>query len=945
MATVLAAMLLPVCLPAAQPPVRVLILTGQNNHDWKQTTPKLKGILVACGRFEVDITETPEATDGATFSKYDVLLSNWNAFGTGQKTDWPPKMREDLLNFVRRGGGFLVVHAGGSSYEEWTEFQTLIGGTWGKGTGHGPQHEFEVKFTDSEHPITRGLQPFRTTDELWHRIATQPNKHVLATAFSALDKKGSGADEIMAMVMDFGQGRCFNLVLGHNVTAMEAPGFQALLQRGTEWAATGKVTIRGGPEPLSDEGLAALLKTVANYHFGDSRAPLAALAKQVDLAAENEDARGKIAAALARRLSGEASSEAKPFICEQLSLVGTAAEVPVLAGLIKDTNLNYHARFALERIPAPAATEALIKALAAANDTVRIGLIHSLAARRAASAIAVIEPFCANPDSTTARAAMAALGKIGTVEGARALQRLIKTVQPGLKQDLAAAMLQCGQNLAAIGNVHEAAVLFEQLTAPDQPAQTRLTAFPLYVGFSGEAGTAKIMPTLLGQDAVLQKAALRALQAMRSPALLKSAMAALEKLPAPVQEQLIIVCGIAGDASLVEVVSQATGNSDPGVRQAAIQTLGLIGNASALPCLTKIAVDTTGDEQKTAMEAMSRLRGAGVDDGLAKTLREAQQPAVRSLLIRVMAVRGTQSAVPVLLALAATPDKPVRREAITAIGKIGDTSAFNSLVALLEKVDAGERATVENALASLATRLGGVPLVSGALDKASAATGSSLIQVLGQIGTAPALDAIRGHLLSKSPEIQLAVVRTMADWPDAAPLKDLQSMTNSPDEKICALAQRAIARMAPQPVGTPSAAPGKTIPSLNLALGATATSPDGLQADGASGGDKAAIDGDPKTYWDKTDNQKLYRLRVELKQPAPVGYLRIMGYRQHNYAPKDFEVLCDDKIVKTITNAQYLNNWYTVEFPSVTCRVVELKITGSHGLSPAVRELEIYSKP
>ena len=70
-----------------------------------------------------------------------------------------------------------------------------------------------------------------------------------------------------------------------------------------------------------------------------------------------------------------------------------------------------------------------------------------------------------------------------------------------------------------------------------------------------------------------------------------------------------------------------------------------------------------------------------------------------------------------------------------------------------------------------------------------------------------------------------------------------------------------------------------------------------------------------------------------------------MGFQQHSYAPKDFEVLCDAKVVKKITDAQYSNNWLTVEFAPVGCDTVELRITGYYGQSPAIRELEIFEKP
>jgi hypothetical protein len=128
----------------------------------------------------------------------------------------------------------------------------------------------------------------------------------------------------------------------------------------------------------------------------------------------------------------------------------------------------------------------------------------------------------------------------------------------------------------------------------------------------------------------------------------------------------------------------------------------------------------------------------------------------------------------------------------------------------------------------------------------------------------------------------------------------------------------------------------------NLALGGKATNPDGLAADGEGGPPQSAIDGNPNTYWDEVDNQKLYQLRVEMKKPAVVATIRILGYKHQEFAPKDFEILCDGKVVKQVRDAQYQNNLLTVPLPPTRCTTVELKITGYYGGSPAIRELEIY---
>jgi len=230
------------------PKLRVLIFSGQNNHDWRKTTPALKQILDKSGRFTVEVTEHPEQYNAAKFAHFDCIVGNWNNFGvrSGGVKEWPEQTRKDFLEFVRNGHGFVVIHAGSSMFYDWPEFQKLAGGAWGKRTGHGAIHAFEVKAADPANPITKGLQPFTTTDELWHRVAVQPEKKIVATAFSAKNRGGSGEDEPVAMTTEFGRGRCFNLVLGHDAKAMESSGFQTLLVRGVEWASTGQVATDAG---------------------------------------------------------------------------------------------------------------------------------------------------------------------------------------------------------------------------------------------------------------------------------------------------------------------------------------------------------------------------------------------------------------------------------------------------------------------------------------------------------------------------------------------------------------------------------------------------------------------------------------------------------------------------------------------------------------------------
>jgi type 1 glutamine amidotransferase len=212
----------------------VVILTGANNHNWKSTTPVLERILEDSGRFTVDVVTEPELLTTGKLEGYAVLLSNWNGFGGKKPAPWSENLKTAYAGFVRGGGGHVVVHAGASSFYDWDAYQAMGIANWGKGTGHKSVHEFEVRITDKNHAITRGMDKFKTTDELWYRPFVHPNATVLAESFS----RTTGNWEPTALVNTFGKGRCFTLLLGHDAKTMEEEGFQSLLLRGMTWAAS-----------------------------------------------------------------------------------------------------------------------------------------------------------------------------------------------------------------------------------------------------------------------------------------------------------------------------------------------------------------------------------------------------------------------------------------------------------------------------------------------------------------------------------------------------------------------------------------------------------------------------------------------------------------------------------------------------------------------------------
>ena len=254
---------LALCAQTAPAPrkIQVLIITGQDKHPWRETTPYLREILTQAGRFEVRVTEEFHGANAETLAPYDVAVLNYSDEKLDTPT-WSPATKAALLAFVRSGKGLVVYHHSAASFQDWEEFEKLSGCVWRTTDSyHSPVHDYKVDIRDADHPITRGMAPFMAkTDELYSGLKCRPQSefHILATAWDDHSlypaKKrdpypsGPSRDEPMLWTVAYGSGRVFATMLGNDMRAVHTAGFIATLVRGTEWAATAAVTIPLAPE-------------------------------------------------------------------------------------------------------------------------------------------------------------------------------------------------------------------------------------------------------------------------------------------------------------------------------------------------------------------------------------------------------------------------------------------------------------------------------------------------------------------------------------------------------------------------------------------------------------------------------------------------------------------------------------------------------------------------
>lgn len=271
---ILAALLI-ACSVSARKPLKALIITGQNNHNWQVSCLVLKHILENSKLFQAAVVVSPEKGENMTgfildFTPYDLVVLDYNG------DPWPEDTNRRFLEFVQNGGGVVIYHGANNSFPNWTEYNKICAlGGWegrdensgpyvywhngelirdsspGKAGSHGRQHEYMMTARDIEHPIISGL-PNRwahAKDELYDRMRGPGNiANILYTAYSDKETGGSGREEPLMFTVEYGKGRVFHTMLGHcgptyeDNPAMQCTGFQVTLLRGAEWAATGKVT-------------------------------------------------------------------------------------------------------------------------------------------------------------------------------------------------------------------------------------------------------------------------------------------------------------------------------------------------------------------------------------------------------------------------------------------------------------------------------------------------------------------------------------------------------------------------------------------------------------------------------------------------------------------------------------------------------------------------------
>jgi type 1 glutamine amidotransferase len=266
---------------AADRKIRVLIVDGASNHDWRLTTELIRGILATNGQFDVAVSTAPtNSTELAAwrpkFSDYDVVIQNYNDFAN--HIPWPEPAKKDFADFVRNGGGVYIFHSAENAFVGWKEYEQIVALCWrkadygtairvnddgsltrippgeGGGTSHGKRSDVLVTRLGDD-PIHAGMpRQWLSPDMEVYYYARGPAENVTVLACARDSKPGLGLLWPVEWTVTYGKGRVYVSTYGHvwkgdvQPASMRCAAVQTIIPRAVQWLAKRPVTIPVPPD-------------------------------------------------------------------------------------------------------------------------------------------------------------------------------------------------------------------------------------------------------------------------------------------------------------------------------------------------------------------------------------------------------------------------------------------------------------------------------------------------------------------------------------------------------------------------------------------------------------------------------------------------------------------------------------------------------------------------
>ena len=533
-----------------------------------------------------------------------------------------------------------------------------------------------------------------------------------------------------------------------------------------------------------------LLEELAVYDFDKSRTWMPGLQTLMKSVYNNPEVIVEIEPLMIDFLGSEATVEGKQMVCRELGTIGTARSVPALSELMETPGMEGSVLLALEKIPGKEADQALLKMLDGNNEERLIAVINSLAARRVTDAVVPLAEYMHKEKKMLALTAIAALGSIGVPEAAEFLATLPTGAGPRIKEAAQDALLKCADGMRENGETENAYLIYAQVYR-ENPAKT-LKYHALLGKFlnSTEDPYAFVLRHLQQEEPDFHPYIVNLVYRLDSSHGLGRIFEDLQGQPHVPGSHLIEALAAIGDPSLRPVVVKRLANPEPGEdRMAAMRALPRIGLPQDAILLAGLAASGKGKERELARQSLYLLPGPETDETILRGIRD-ETGSTRAELVRSTGERNMRDATRILFELTSDPDRKIRTESIRALGKLAHPESLPELVeVLVRSPNPRERQEAVRAVYAVTQKMAenvdrSAVIVSALEKSADPAIQASLVGIIGMIADGKDLGILRFYLESGEQEVELAVIRALSGWPDAAPMEDLKRLVSSTDDQL-----------------------------------------------------------------------------------------------------------------------------------------------------------------
>ena len=540
-------------------------------------------------------------------------------------------------------------------------------------------------------------------------------------------------------------------------------------------SAVAQPALQSPTETPVTQDVEALLSYAKGYNFGDSEKPLRDLEAMVWLQGNSPEGRAAIEQKLLSILV-DATPDGKRFVGRLLTIVGSAATVPVVIKLVGDKETNDIAFRVLQSIDGAESREALLQLARDGAPETRLAAVQALGRRGEAEAVPGLAELASGQDATLAAAAITALGDIG---GPAATAALDATVD-GIAENLVPVLLDAGiaaANSLAKESPEEAVRIYNLLVSPDLPGHVRAAATVGLLQAQPDRALELATKAMVDPEPQVNNAALAFLRQVPGAEATTALASMLDQASPESQVVLLTALGDRGDKSAAPQVAAFAQSEDPAVRAAGIVALGKIGLFEHVRILLEIASTQEGATQDLARAALVALS----DDGTNLKLREAagsNSGAYQLEAIRALGQRNAVDEKSGLMTLVQNTGGEVQVEGLRALEIVGSPDDVPALLSLMDSADEAGRKAAEGAVAAIAARNPAADqradaVLAGLASAQKPETQAALVRIAAKLPNAKTLEALRGAVKSEDAAVRKAAVEGLAEWPDSAPLEDL----------------------------------------------------------------------------------------------------------------------------------------------------------------------------